>query len=370
MRSLIHVVQVFRNTIIALGVGLGRNLPTGGLDQDPGAFRRSDAVLDAGAQLDPGHDPAVVVAAGVVPNLDIRGHALGAKHGGQELGHLVADAAAVLDYAVGSDIDANRALREGLVVFQVADPFSDGFDILQLGLLRVPELFSLSRGIGGVLIVAPRGGDEIGREFSVDGLYSEAVLVLDAVILTVVCDVSNGVLVFACAVDEGDLNRLVFCYVTADLFVIGALQDEASRLTLGREGDIAISCCRPIDSAIAVVHLGIFSIRLAGRLDGLDESFDLTVLFERGLRVKLVLVPAGDAVAGTRAFIVSVPAGDAGQRVDFRQLAGIGDAGCAGAARALAAAGGKSDGHDGREKHCDEFSANGFVHGNHDSFLS
>ena len=112
MRSLIHVVQVFRDTIIAFSHDRAFDIATGGIDQDPGAFRRSYAVLDAGAQLNPGHSPGMVVAAGVVSTLEVCGHALGAKHCRQELGHLIADAAAVLNHAVGGDINVNRALLE------------------------------------------------------------------------------------------------------------------------------------------------------------------------------------------------------------------------------------------------------------------
>lgn len=140
--------------------------------------------------------------------LVISGNALRAQHGNEEFGHFVANTAAVFYDDVRVYIHVDCAEFELLVVFEAADVFGNGFDVLQLGLLGVPEFLGLGNGVGGVPVVAPGGGDQVGREVGVDGFDVEAVFVLDVVALAVRCVVGDGVLVFAGAASQGGLDAV------------------------------------------------------------------------------------------------------------------------------------------------------------------
>lgn len=253
------------------------------------------------------------------------------------------------------------------VVIQVVDELAEGLDVFQLGLFAVPEFIGFGYGVRSVFVVAPCGGNQVRDEVGVDGLDLEAVLVLDAVVLAVVGVVGDGILILAGAVQQGDLNAVVFGYGCEGLRPVGALEDECAFLALGREGDIAVGRGGPVDGAVVVVHLGVLGIGLAGGFDGLGQGFDVAVALELLLGVGVCLAAAGDAGE-------SVAPGDAGEALavgvgqDAGVLDGVAVATGDGAA-GVGAAGGESEDHgDGKEQRDETGLASRSLHSYHLSF--
>lgn len=271
----------------------------GGFDENPSACGVSGAILGLTGGFKPCHYPAVGLSFGVFATLKVCRHALGAKHGDECLGHLVADAAAVVNNLVRIDVEVDGTCFELFVIIEGAgDVMRDFLDVIELGLVGVPEFVGLCYGVGGIVVVTPGSGYQVGREVAVDFADVETVLVLDVVAFSISGVVRNGVLVFARAIDECHFDGCAFGYSAEGLFAVGAFEDEATLLALGREGDIALVGGRPIDFAVVGVVGGGLAVVFAGSLDGLHEGGELAVGVAVGDHFEDVLVH-GLAVAGS-----------------------------------------------------------------------